>query len=141
MIHSENLRVLCIDDAHDKLIMMRIILKRAGHKVHTTTSVQRGLHLLRKYTLDVVLVNYLMPHTSGLDFIEYLASNEALDGVGVVFNSAVSQWALPVEHGAWPRVDVSLGVPFLPADLLKAVHDAYAQRQQNGAQSSRLRAF
>lgn len=130
MYLAAQLRVLCIDDTQETLNVMGSILRRAGHQVHLVLGGQAGIGMLQQLpSIDVVLINNLMPGLSGIEVVEFLASNRRFDSVGVVFNSAVDAPELPTEHANWARVDVCLALPFQPLDLLDAVFTAYMRRR------------
>jgi CheY-like chemotaxis protein len=130
MFLAAQLRILCIDDTPDMLNVMEAILNRAGHEVHSALGGERGIKLLKELpTVDVVLINHLMPRISGMDVVSYLAAHRRYDYIGVVYNSAVGEPELPLAHDDWLRVDASLTLPFHPLELLDAVFSAYMRRR------------
>lgn len=127
---AAGLRVLCIEDEAEKRHLIRLILSKAGHYVTIATDATQGIDLLgRMPQPDVLVVNYLMPHLSGMEVVQFVAADRRFCQVGVIFQSAVHEREKPVWHPAWPRVDVWLPVPFYPRDLLSAIEQARLLRQ------------
>jgi CheY-like chemotaxis protein len=57
--------VLCIDDSQDMLDCERTFLEGFGYTVLTAPSGGRGLELASTHSIDVVVLDYLMPRTNG----------------------------------------------------------------------------
>ena len=60
--------VLCIDDSQDVLECERAFLESFGYTVLTASSGGEGLELASVHSVDVVIVDYLMPEMSGQEF-------------------------------------------------------------------------
>jgi CheY-like chemotaxis protein len=132
MYLAPHLCILCIDDAHDLLNMMKVILRRAGHEVNVALDGDTGIQMLRRMpSIDVLLINHQMPRVSGIDVVAFVATHPRFDHIGVIFDSAAIMPKWPVNHVAWSRVDVMLRLPFRPDDLVRAVQQAYAVRRSH----------
>jgi len=57
--------VLCIDDNEDVLECERMFLESFGYTVLTAPSGGKGLELASNHSIDVVIVDYLMPEMNG----------------------------------------------------------------------------
>jgi CheY-like chemotaxis protein len=57
--------VLCIDDSQDMLECERAFLESFGYTVLTAPSGSKGLELASIFSVDVVIVDYLMPTMNG----------------------------------------------------------------------------
>jgi CheY-like chemotaxis protein len=57
--------VLCIDDNEDVLECEKSFLESFGYTVLTAPSGGKGLELASLYSVDVVIVDYLMPEMNG----------------------------------------------------------------------------
>jgi CheY-like chemotaxis protein len=57
--------LLCIDDNQDVLECERWFLESFGYTVLTAASGDKGLELASRYSVDVVIVDYLMPEMNG----------------------------------------------------------------------------
>jgi DNA-binding response OmpR family regulator len=66
------MRVLVVDDEPDVLLLCRLILEADGHEVRTAGDVPTGLAARRQARPDVVLLDFVMPGTDGLEMLERL---------------------------------------------------------------------
>lgn len=57
--------LLCIDDNEDMLECEKSFLESFGYTVLTAASPGKGLELAARYSIDVVIVDYLMPEMNG----------------------------------------------------------------------------
>lgn len=57
--------LLCIDDDEDVLECERSFLESFGYTVLAAASGGKGLELASRYSVDVVIVDYLMPEMNG----------------------------------------------------------------------------
>lgn len=57
--------VLCIDDNRDVLASVADVLQNSGYSTLTANSGSEGLRLLRTASVDVVVLDYEMPHMNG----------------------------------------------------------------------------
>jgi len=57
--------VLCIDDDEDVLECEKSFLESVGYTVLTATSGGKGLELASRHSVDIVIVDYLMPEMNG----------------------------------------------------------------------------
>jgi CheY-like chemotaxis protein len=60
--------LLCIDDNKDVLECEKLFLESFGYTVLTAPSGGKGLELASLYSVDVVIVDYLMPKMNGREF-------------------------------------------------------------------------
>ncbi|HEX4606217.1 MAG TPA: response regulator, partial [Candidatus Angelobacter sp.] len=63
--HDPDAVVLCVDDDPAVLDITKSLLKKNGYSVLTAASGNEALNLFQKYRIDVVVVDYEMPHTKG----------------------------------------------------------------------------
>ncbi len=61
-----NATILCVDDEENQLLLRKLILERAGHRVLTATSAAKAIELFRSDTVDLLIVDYYMPGMTGL---------------------------------------------------------------------------
>jgi signal transduction histidine kinase len=67
---SSGATILVIDDQEEILISTRYLLEREGHKVLTASSALEGVALFRTHSIQLVIVDYLMPQINGEQCIE-----------------------------------------------------------------------
>ncbi|MFW9982967.1 MAG: response regulator [Candidatus Thorarchaeota archaeon] len=77
-------RVLLVDDDMELLDIARILLqqKNPDLEIVTANSVKEALRKLDKEKIDVVICDYLMPDSTGLDLLEALKSEK--DDIGFI---------------------------------------------------------
>jgi DNA-binding response OmpR family regulator len=61
--------LLCIDDNEDVLECEKLFLESFGYTVLTAPNGSKGLALAAVYSVDVVIVDYLMPEMNGTEFV------------------------------------------------------------------------
>jgi DNA-binding response OmpR family regulator len=59
--------LLCIDDDEDVLECVKSFLESFGYSVLTAASGGKGLELASRYSVDIVILDYLMPEMNGQD--------------------------------------------------------------------------
>ncbi|NLV95808.1 MAG: sigma-54-dependent Fis family transcriptional regulator [Desulfovibrionales bacterium] len=67
--------ILAVDDSPATLEVISRHLTRAGHVVHTCASVEEAASFLDTTHVDLVITDYKMPKSSGLDLIKYVREN------------------------------------------------------------------
>jgi CheY-like chemotaxis protein len=61
----QNTVLLCIDDNEDVLECEKSLLESFGYTVLTAASGGKGLELASQYSVDVVILDYVMPEMNG----------------------------------------------------------------------------
>jgi CheY-like chemotaxis protein len=70
MVHEalQSAVLLCIDDNQDVLDCERAFLETFGYTVLTSLSGKNGLELASIHSVDIVIVDYVMPDMNGQEF-------------------------------------------------------------------------
>jgi len=66
--------VLAIDDSEETLLLLRVVLERAGFLVEAASSTQEATGKLRLRSYTVILLDLKMPH-NGATFIDHVRSS------------------------------------------------------------------
>jgi two-component system chemotaxis response regulator CheY len=86
------MRALVIDDSRAVRIIIGQILRELGIEVLEAAN---GVEALERITdnpdIELMLVDWNMPHMNGLDFIRTLRSNRAYDGVRILMVTSEAQ--------------------------------------------------
>lgn len=61
--------ILVVDDQEETLISVGSLLRREGHKVLVAESGEVALEIFRENEIDLVLVDYFMPHMTGEELV------------------------------------------------------------------------
>jgi DNA-binding NarL/FixJ family response regulator len=62
--------ILLIEDYASLQKIYSAILENEGHVVHVASDGNQGLDLAKKYTVDLILLDMLMPNAGGIKFLE-----------------------------------------------------------------------
>ena len=83
--------ILVVDDNAANREMLSRRLTRAGHRVLVVANGLDALTLLRQQPIDLVLLDVLMPGTSGYDVLQRLKADDTLREIPVIMISALDE--------------------------------------------------
>ncbi len=73
---NEEIQILCVDDEKNVLRSIERIFLDDDYVIHTATSAGEGLEILRnKAPIQIVISDYRMPGTNGVDFLRDVCEN------------------------------------------------------------------
>jgi CheY-like chemotaxis protein len=90
--------VLIIDDNKDITGLFKTILESAGHKCTAVNSGKQGLEILHKESFDLVLLDLAMPEMSGLDVLDRIKDDTALQSTKILIITASSPTDLEIDN-------------------------------------------
>lgn len=64
-------KILLVDDEADLLDVLKITLVAKGHTVQCASSGEDALHYLRVYQYDLIILDWMMPHMTGVEALRY----------------------------------------------------------------------
>ena len=70
--------ILCVDDEANSVLILEDALRQAGHKTIGVHNVPAAMSVLARGGVDLIVSDYRMPGTTGLEFLDEL-SREGLD--------------------------------------------------------------
>lgn len=76
--------ILVIEDDPDLSKPMKIKLEKSGFKVMTAANGGEGWDSLKKYTIDCIILDVVMPKTDGVWFLEQLRNDEKKKNIPVI---------------------------------------------------------
>lgn len=114
-------RVLVVDDDHDVLELMAIVLGRDGHGVQTADNGEAALRFLAGEVYDLVILDRRLPDVDGFELVRRCRDDSRLRDVPVVMVSGMAQEA-DVREGLDAGVDHYLTKPFTIRGLLDLVN-------------------
>src|SRR5580704_16552099 len=107
--------VLCIDDDEDVLECEKSFLESVGYTVLTATSGGKGLELASRHSVDIVIVDYLMPEMNGHELA--IEIKRLKPQVPIIMLSA----AVDVPEQALKLVDAFIAKDSLASQLLPTI--------------------
>jgi len=114
-------RILVTDDDATTRLMVRSILKKAGHRVATAADGQAALRAIRKQRFDLVFLDIWMPKMTGLVLLDRLHDEKHIPKIVVMTSDQTSDTLLEALRG---RVYQYLRKPLDAGALLMAVETA-----------------
>jgi CheY-like chemotaxis protein len=80
--------ILVIDDDVTTLKLVATTLRKHGYEVHTANDARQGLTLALADPPSLIIVDYLMPERTGLDFLHDLRAVPEMKAVPVLMLTA-----------------------------------------------------
>lgn len=122
-------RILCVEDDPDQANYIAAILHDAGYEVLSLADQKSFANSLAKFQPDLIIMDYHLPDTTGVDLARSVRENAAYTNVPIVFLTRERRMRSRIE-----ALDVGgddyLNKPVSP-DLLRSVVAARLQRSQS----------
>jgi CheY-like chemotaxis protein len=83
-------RILVVDDSSTNIVLLEAILNGQGYEIETAQSVKEAYQIIKKGTVNLILLDLLMPRVSGYDFLKEIKSNDSTKDIPVIIVSAVA---------------------------------------------------
>lgn len=83
--------ILVIDDSVTNLVLLEAVMEEEGYKTILATNVADGLKVMKSQQPALVLLDLLMPKSSGIDFLEALTADEQIRDIPVFVITAALQ--------------------------------------------------
>jgi CheY-like chemotaxis protein len=87
-------KILIIEDEELMLNLLEKKLKAVGYDIATAVNGQDGLDLLKSQSFDLVLSDIIMPKLGGLELMEKMSQDPALNNIPII---VISNSGQPVE--------------------------------------------
>jgi CheY-like chemotaxis protein len=84
-------KVLVVDDNPDSVAIMRGILESRGYDVAAAHSGPQALEFLKRETVDLVLLDIMMPEMSGTEVLQRIKDDAATGCLPVIMVTAKTQ--------------------------------------------------
>jgi len=82
--------ILVIDDSTTNVFLIESVLSEYGYSVSSALSAADAFKVIEKKVPELILLDLLMPHVSGFDFIKQIKADDALKSIPVIVISAVT---------------------------------------------------
>lgn len=90
MKNTSNCKILVVDDSSTNIVLLEAILNGQGYQIETAQSVKEAFQVIRKETVDLILLDLLMPKVNGYDFLKELKNTDTTKDIPVIIVSAVA---------------------------------------------------
>ncbi len=124
-------RVLIADDNPQGVELLEAYLADTGYEVETSYDGDETLRKVREWRPDLVLLDIMMPKTSGFEVCKRLKADPATRGVAVLMITALDQPS-DVERAVDAGTDDFLTKPINQTDLLRRVRALLESRGRTG---------
>lgn len=84
----ESRKVLVIDDNQETLLQVKQLLETEDYIVNTAISYEEANHYLQEETPNIILLDLIIPHVSGMDILNKLRENERTINIPVLIMTA-----------------------------------------------------
>lgn len=81
--------ILTIDDDNTMQHVIAMVLKREGHDVYSASTAKEAFDFLEKFRYDLILVDMMLPNTSGLEIIGCIKNKWPYDAPAIIVVSAL----------------------------------------------------
>lgn len=124
-------RILIIEDDPGIIELLEVVLQSGQYHTHAAEGGAQGLHLLREFGADLVLLDLMMDDVDGWSVLKEMNADDALRGVPVIILTVRSSWEDPEYTEACAGMYVDYIVkPFSVHDLLRRVDRVLANHSQ-----------
>jgi DNA-binding response OmpR family regulator len=115
-----NERILVVEDEQDILELVRYNLARENYQVFCATSGEEGLEIIASESLDVIILDLMLPGMDGLEVTRRLKNNPKTQNVFIVMLTAKGSEA-DIVTGLELGADDYITKPFSPRVLLARI--------------------
>jgi len=122
-----NSAILVVEDEHVTQRLIAVNLERAGHKVRSASSVQEAEIAVREVLPDLVLLDWILPETTGVTFARQLRTDQRTKDIPIIMLTSrmnETDKVTGLEAGA----DDYITKPFSPRELLARVKAVMRRR-------------
>ena len=113
---ADTATILVIEDEAAIRDMVRFALQRHGYDIHTCASVETARTLLETVTVDLALIDWMLPGGSGLECVRSLRRSERYRNLPIMMLTARTEEA-DVTAGLDAGADDYMTKPFSPREL------------------------
>ncbi|MBU2599235.1 response regulator [bacterium] len=121
MTENKKTKVLVVDDEIDILRILKKVLELKNYEVITASTGKEALERINE-TIDIVLLDIMLPDLMGYDVCEIIKENPALKKIPVIMLSAKTQMS-DIRKGLDIGVEMYITKPFDPFNIPEQLED------------------
>ena len=126
---TETATILVVEDEAAIRDMVRFALQRHGYEIHTAASVEAARTLLETITVELALIDWMLPGGSGLEYVKSLRRDAHYRNLPIMMLTARTEEA-DITAGLDAGADDYVTKPFSPRELHSRIK-ALLRRSQN----------
>jgi DNA-binding response OmpR family regulator len=138
MIARAMARILVIEDEPDIQTLLRFNLEKDGHQVVVAANGNDGLHELRRSTVDLVLLDLMLPDRDGLEVCRVIRADPGLAGTPVIMVTAKGEES-DVVIGLGLGADDYVTKPFRIKELMARIKVRLLRAREEAGDAERRR--
>ena len=119
--------ILVVEDEPAIQELLALNLQRAGHHPLRAMSVEQAQQLMRETLPDLIILDWMLPGTSGIEFARWLRASDYSKSIPIIMLTAKSEEADKV-RGLEVGADDYVTKPFSPRELLARVKAVLRRR-------------
>ncbi len=119
--------ILVVEDEAGIQELLKFTLSQHGHEVVVASDAEEGLHLLRGAMPDLILLDWMLPGMSGIDFVRRIRSDNRHKYIPVIMLTARSDERDKVQ-GLDMGADDYITKPFSPRELMARIKAVLRRR-------------
>ncbi|MFN4064090.1 response regulator [Azoarcus communis] len=113
-------KILIVDDEPNIVISLEFLMKREGFDVQVANDGEEGVHKVRAFRPDLVLLDVMMPKKNGFEVCQELKSDPDLQSIKVLMLTAKGR-DTEVSKGLALGADAYMTKPFSTKELVERV--------------------
>lgn len=117
-----NKKVLIADDEPSIVVAIEFLLRRSGYEVYVARNGEEALNLVEAAHPDLVLLDVMMPQTSGFDVCRQIRARPDWQGTKIIMLSAKGR-DTEVGRGLAIGADLYITKPFSTRELMAKIDD------------------
>ncbi|SHG91074.1 Response regulator receiver domain-containing protein [Chryseobacterium vrystaatense] len=90
-----NKKILIVDDDPRNIFALKLTLKSRGYQIESCTMAQEAIQILKEKTIDIVLMDMMMPEMDGYEAIRMIRNTPSMSEIPVI---AVTAQAMPEDR-------------------------------------------
>jgi two-component system alkaline phosphatase synthesis response regulator PhoP len=114
--------ILLVDDEEDIRSVIGMQLERLNYNFFEASTGIEAIELLRQHTIDLIVVDWMMPKMTGIELIRALRQNPKTCSIPVILMSGKEEIAEQHTVAAL-GVSACFEKPFEPKQLIKAIEE------------------
>jgi len=119
--------ILIVEDEADIQELIRYNLKREGYSVESADTGEKALELARQKTVDLILLDLMLPAIDGLEVCKLLKNNESTASIPIIMLTAKGEEA-DIVTGLELGADDYIPKPFSPRVLIARLRAVLRRR-------------